>query len=245
MVAKDSGPGPKGKAMLHHKRFLDRKVYYAGDTLIREGDYGDCAYYVQNGQIGVFKRSGDEDVLITVLPDNSIVGEMALIDNRPRSATVRCLETATVVVVNRAMFEGKMRSLDPFMRALLEMFSQKIRRLNEDYCGIEQKLQWLLRQTGLPPLPSRGRPPPKPPSASAAEAAPDKARLPVTTPEAATARLDQEGIDRFDRVKLELAMLYHPDCIHERGDEAITRADAFREIWRVLTRIEEDTRTDS
>ncbi len=246
-----------------HKRVLDRRVLYPGDILIREGDYGDSAYYIQSGQFGVYKLAGQEEMLITILPDNSVVGEMALIDNGLRSATVRCLQTATVIVVNRTTFEGKMERIDPFMRALLEMFSQKIRRLNDDYCDIERKLQWLLHQTGLPrPQPGpRWLAPRDQPAAVEARQAPLRQSeptqtLPATIPprpalgsgedaaaRAAVTQLTEEGIDRFDRLKLELAMLYHPDCTRERTRETLTRADVFREIWAVLKRLEEDSET--
>lgn len=245
-----------------HRRVFDRRVLYPGDTLIRENEYGDSAYYIQNGQFGVYKHIGGEEILLTVLPGNSIVGEMALIDDGRRSATVRCLETATVVVVNREAFERKLGRLDPFVKALLEMFSQKIRRLNEDYCDVERKLQWLLRQIGLPPrqpssrwvraqqqapvqqTPVDGRPQSVKP-APAAEPQTAHDLLADGDPRArdALSELTRESIDRYDRLKLELAMLYHPDCTGGRANETMARADVFREIWAVLQKIDEEYRT--
>ncbi|MEI6985125.1 MAG: cyclic nucleotide-binding domain-containing protein [Rhodospirillaceae bacterium] len=235
--------------MAPHKRVLDRKVLFPGDTLIREGDFGECAYYIQSGQVGIYKHSGQDETLITVLPGNSVVGEMALIDNERRSATVRCLETATVVTVSRNLFEQKLANVDPFLRALLEMFTQKIRRLNSDYCSLDNKLQWLLRQTGLPPLPAhshRGKSTTaEPATTNKAEPATTASKLARAKEENAKARaavseLTQEGISRFDRFKLELAMLYHPDCVKDRLDETLTRADVFREIWSVLDNMEHE-----
>jgi hypothetical protein len=175
---------------------------------------------------------------------------------------VRCLETATVITVNRATFERKMERLDPLMRALLEMFTQKIRRLNDDYCSVERKLQWLLRQTGLPPKPAGSRWVTQPPPAVEARpgTAPSGDPKPATAGEppaptalptlpgpgigpfarAAVSELNRVDIDRFDRLKLELAMLYHPDCTGERTNETMKRADVFHEIWTVLQKIEDD-----
>ena len=239
--------GRKGETTATRKRVFDRRVLYPGDVLIREKDYGDSAYYIQNGQFGVYKRIGDDEVLITVLPGHSIVGEMALIDDGRRSATVRCLETATVVVINRDTFERKLGRLDPFVRALLEMFSQKLRRLNDDYCDAERKLQWLLRQTGLPLRQSGSRwrhgripptlaetPSPEPPAPSS----PSDTQIEASWPE-----LSPEAIDRFDRLKIELALLYHPDCTGYRTDEPLKRGDVFREVWAILQKIEEEYRT--
>lgn len=255
------------------RRVLDRKVLFPGDILIREGDYGDCAFFVQSGQMGVYKQSGGEEVLITVLPGNCIVGEMALIDNSPRSATVRCLETATVVQVTRTVFEKKLSQLDPFLVALLEMLVQKIRRLNAGFTETETKLLTLKRQVGIPHPPrertkggdtvSKGRttvtpaqpvvshvpisssmaPPSLIPLAGSAlsEAPPAPAR--PTLP-GIPASVDPAKLSRFDRAKLELALLYHPECTRDRFTETQSRAETFREVWNVLTKIEREIPAD-
>jgi hypothetical protein len=64
------------------------------------------------------------------------------------------------------------------------------------------------------------------------------------TPAAQTSLSDltPQTIDRFDRLKLELALLYHPDCTGDRADEAVKRTDVFHEIWAVLQKIEEEYR---
>jgi hypothetical protein len=237
------------------RKILDRRVLYPGDVLIREGDYGDSAFFVQSGQVGVYKRSGGEEVLITVLPGNSIVGEMALIDNARRSATVRCLETASVVAINRTDFERKMTTLDPFMKALLEMFTQKLRRLNAEYCEAETKLQWLLRNSGLesklgkigPATPAQRKTQPAAaeaaPAATAAQTPPPAAAAPpAPEPSGTTYQADLGGeiLNKFNSLKLELALLYHPECRGNHAQQTLSREEIFHEIWAALEAIEND-----
>ena len=123
--------------MSHHK-IHDRKVLYPGDTLIREGDAGDVAYFVESGTLGVYKVAGDEEVQLAVLEMNSIVGEMELIDNSRRNASVRCINTATVVLIDRPTFERKIHRLDRFTRALLETFVSRLQSANSSHAQLRQ-----------------------------------------------------------------------------------------------------------
>ncbi len=112
---------------------FDRRTLREGEVLIREGDLGDVAFFIQSGLFEVSKRDRDRSVILTHLGKNAIVGEMALIDNHRRSATVRCVKAGTVVTLDRVKFEERMSNLDKFTRALLEMFSSKLRILNEEF----------------------------------------------------------------------------------------------------------------
>ena len=114
-------------------KILNRRTLREGEVLIREGELGDAAFFIQSGRFEVLKRDRDKDICLTHLGKNAIVGEMALIDNNRRSATVRCVESGTVVTLDRATFESKLKHLDKFSRALLEMFSNKLRTLNDEF----------------------------------------------------------------------------------------------------------------
>ncbi len=114
-------------------KVFDRRTLREGEVLIREGDLGDVAYFIQSGLFEVVKHGYRNEVLLTHLGRNAIVGEMALIDNNRRSATVRCVHPGTVVTIDRTSFDNRLKRLDKFTRALLEMFSSKLRVLNDEY----------------------------------------------------------------------------------------------------------------
>jgi len=72
----------------------------AGEVLIRQGDPGDCFYAVESGQYGV-----DVDgTQVAVLGPGRYFGEIALLRDVPRTATVSCLEAGTLVVLEREVF---------------------------------------------------------------------------------------------------------------------------------------------
>ncbi|MBW8753883.1 MAG: cyclic nucleotide-binding domain-containing protein [Sphingomonadales bacterium] len=69
----------------------------AGGVVIKEGDKGDDIYVIRRGSMMVEKTIGGKPVFLSYLPAGSYVGEMALIDGLPRSATVRAAIKSEVI----------------------------------------------------------------------------------------------------------------------------------------------------
>ncbi|GEO82935.1 cyclic nucleotide-binding domain-containing protein [Pararhodospirillum oryzae] len=103
-----------------------------GDVLFTEGEEGDCAYYVESGMIEVSRRLGSAEVVISTEREGGIVGEMALIDNKPRSATARAVEPTALVPFPKVEFERYLNSTDPLIRSLLERFVTIIRSVTTE-----------------------------------------------------------------------------------------------------------------
>src|SRR5437763_7700993 len=63
--------------------------------LFHEGDKGDKAYVIKAGELDIVKRApGGREVLLAVLKSGDILGEMSLLENTPRTATVRARSAA-------------------------------------------------------------------------------------------------------------------------------------------------------
>lgn len=73
----------------------------AGDVLIREGDAGDALFVVLAGELAVTKRSGKVDVPLAVVGPGEVQGELAVLEGRPRTATVRTVGPATLLRLRR------------------------------------------------------------------------------------------------------------------------------------------------
>ena len=73
----------------------------AGDVLIREGDAGDALFVVLAGELSVTKRSGKLDVPLAVVGPGEVQGELAVLEGRPRTATVRAVGPATLLRLRR------------------------------------------------------------------------------------------------------------------------------------------------
>lgn len=81
---------------------MDLREARAGEIVFREGDVGDSLLCVVDGQLDTLVKdnAGQEIVLAEVGPGD-VVGEMSMLDGRPRSATLRCTDDARLLVLER------------------------------------------------------------------------------------------------------------------------------------------------
>src|SRR5580693_7983753 len=79
--------------------------FSAGNVLFREGEHGDDMYVIQSGLMQILKRVGGEDRPLATLGRGEFVGEMAILNDKPRTATVVVLESAACLVIDRVTLE--------------------------------------------------------------------------------------------------------------------------------------------
>ncbi len=84
--------------------------FSAGDVLFREGDEGQEMFVIQGGRVQVTKRVGETDRPIAVLGRGEFLGEMAILNNKPRSATATVLDDATCLVIDGRTLETMIAS---------------------------------------------------------------------------------------------------------------------------------------
>ena len=78
--------------------------YQPGSTIISEGDEGDLFYIIVRGRVEILKRIDDKDKRVKILEDGDFFGEIALLSNVPRTATVRTVEPTLLISLKRARF---------------------------------------------------------------------------------------------------------------------------------------------
>jgi len=119
---------------------LERKVFADGETIFREGDEGGRAYIIQSGQVNIEKKFGDEVIVVGTVTEGGIFGEMAFIDNEPRMATAVASGPCVCIIATYAMFQKKLRKLDPFLAGVLRILVENIRSIQDakkDNSGLE------------------------------------------------------------------------------------------------------------
>jgi len=115
-------------------KFLNKK-FSAGQTILREGDKGQCGFIVRKGRLEVSRKVKGKKIILTELGENDIMGESALFDDTKRSATV------TALTDGELMLFGKRDMLRMARKSPLELFlivdslSAKLDRTNEAYCN--------------------------------------------------------------------------------------------------------------
>jgi signal transduction histidine kinase len=100
----------------------------AGSVLIREGEPGQAAYIVLEGEFEVTKRSAHQDIAIMVRQSGEVFGEMALLDQAPRSATVRAVRDGRVVSISGDTFQALLAHSPSASMAILQTVSRRLRQ---------------------------------------------------------------------------------------------------------------------
>lgn len=98
-----------------------------GATLIREGEPGDFCYLILSGRVEVFRTLDDSKLRLAELGEGGVVGEMALIDPAPRSASVVAIEPTICRRINAAALDRALEASPPLARFLLQTYIRNIR----------------------------------------------------------------------------------------------------------------------
>jgi CRP/FNR family cyclic AMP-dependent transcriptional regulator len=123
----------------------------AGKTIFRKGDAGSVAYVIQSGTVEIVRPVAGHRRVIAKLAAGEIFGEMALIDGKPRMADAVALGDVTLLEISADQFNEKMRTADPFMRALLRMFVTNLRVMTEKAVAAEMRSEVAAQKEASPP----------------------------------------------------------------------------------------------
>jgi CRP/FNR family cyclic AMP-dependent transcriptional regulator len=108
------------------------RAYPRNSVILFEDDPGDALYVVAQGQVKVVLIGEDgREVILSVLGEGEFFGEMALIDDEPRSAHVIAMNDSTLLVIRREDFQGILRQTPGIALALLRALSWRLRRVDE------------------------------------------------------------------------------------------------------------------
>lgn len=109
-----------------------KKTIEKGEVLFLEGDLADNIYFIKEGIIKVFvlTSSGREKIL-ALLGAGDFLGEMAIIDDQPRSATAQALEKSQVMVLNKDSFCTQIKK-DPLLAyKIIQMLVSRLRQTDQ------------------------------------------------------------------------------------------------------------------
>jgi serine/threonine-protein kinase len=107
---------------------LPSKSFAPGAIIVREGDLGDAAYMIVSGRCRAYRTVGDRQETLSVMEAGNVFGEMALLLDEPRAASVEALDRVTVLVLDKqTMHEGL--GIDGWTGALVRALAQRFRDL--------------------------------------------------------------------------------------------------------------------
>lgn len=105
-----------------------RRVFAPGDRIFTEGDAPDVAFLIESGRIEVWASQGARRLTLSYLGAGEILGEMAVIDRAPRSASADALTEVVVTEIRADQLRERLDEADPVLRGLLIGLLARYRR---------------------------------------------------------------------------------------------------------------------
>jgi len=114
------------------------ETFQDGQIIFEEGSAGDWVYLIESGAVEIYKRAGEEELVIGVLQPGDVFGEIAFFARIPRTASVRAVGTTTLGVIDRIFLDEEFNRLSSDFRMLLKSLVLKLLTNNEN--ALQHKL---------------------------------------------------------------------------------------------------------
>ena len=99
-----------------------------GDMIMEQGSIGDCAYIIEKGEVEIFiSHPGNKEQKIATRGEGTIIGEMALIDQKRRTASIRAVTDCSMVKITEDDFKRRVDASDPIMKMILQVVLNRYR----------------------------------------------------------------------------------------------------------------------
>jgi CRP/FNR family cyclic AMP-dependent transcriptional regulator len=122
------------------------KVLKDGQILFKAGDKSDGMYLIRRGELRIYLEQNGKEVTLVTIGSGGMVGEMALFDGQPRSASVKAVKEAEVTHITADDFGKLMKQIPKWFVSLMTSLSGRLRQTNERL----QKLEGGGGKTGAP-----------------------------------------------------------------------------------------------
>ncbi|ODS32221.1 MAG: transcriptional regulator of Crp family [Candidatus Scalindua rubra] len=103
---------------------METKTIGKGDVIIQKGSHETRAYIIESGRVEVSDIVNNKKTVLAILGEKQIFGEMGLVEDKPRSATVTAIEDTRLAMISRdnfnELFEKNPKVLLPIIKALFE-----------------------------------------------------------------------------------------------------------------------------
>ncbi|MCE7887241.1 MAG: EAL domain-containing protein [Alphaproteobacteria bacterium PRO2] len=105
-----------------------KKTFKSGEVIMRQGDPGESAYIIESGRVEILVtgRNGKVQNVGTRGP-GTMIGEMALVDNAPRTATVQAVENCVLLEITKEDFSNRLQKADPILRMTSQVILTRYR----------------------------------------------------------------------------------------------------------------------
>ena len=115
--------------------------YANGDIIVSEGIVSNNAYIILEGQVNVTKKVDKKSILINSLSKGEVFGEMGMISQSTRSASVLAVGNVTIGVIDREQFEATVSQLPEDIQAIVKALVDRLRYTSDQLSKIGLELE--------------------------------------------------------------------------------------------------------
>lgn len=109
----------KPKQVKSLARWTTTRQYDSGQPIVREGQTGMGLYCIQSGKVQVTQQTSDGPKDLRTMGPGESFGELSLLEDQPRSATITALEPTTCVLLDKMQFNAELNSFPEIALPLL------------------------------------------------------------------------------------------------------------------------------
>lgn len=126
---------------MNRTKVLDRQFFPAGALVIEQGTVGNRAFMVESGVVEVFVKDGNgKELILSRLGPGALVGEMAVMSDGFRSASVRTREDCILVAISASEMHASLRSSENLYKRIMRMVVERVKDTNVKLIEKEREL---------------------------------------------------------------------------------------------------------
>src|SRR5687768_17190703 len=118
------------------------KRFAAGTILFEENDPGNRMYVIRRGRVRIYRHMNNQEIVLATLGPGDFFGEMALLEQLPRSASAQVVEDSVLIEVDSKTFEVMIRKNSEIAVRLMRRLAARVREL-------DRRLHHMLLDSGL------------------------------------------------------------------------------------------------
>lgn len=107
------------------------KKVMAGTVLFKDGEAGHQMFVIHSGKIRITKKIGDVEKTLAILPAGEFFGEMAILNDEPRTATAIVEEDSQLLVIDPKTFEAMIKGNSEIALRMIKKLSQRLKQADE------------------------------------------------------------------------------------------------------------------
>ncbi|MEH6474725.1 MAG: cyclic nucleotide-binding domain-containing protein [Sneathiella sp.] len=119
----------------------ERVTFQPGELLCKQGEMGDAAYVIINGQADVLIDTPNGPIHVATFKKNDVVGEIAILINIPRTATIKASSELTTLRITKDLFLRMISEFPEMSIEMMRVLAERLVRTTEELQKAKESLQ--------------------------------------------------------------------------------------------------------